>query len=143
MDEHLFNNIGKKEIKATAERDGIANDAGFEQAGTPADDEVASDSWIDRPIVTVRVHKVPGGRLYVRRTDSGDDPPPIPSSSIDVTRCTRASLENADDCAVDDVWSGAAVDRRALSDLWHRERSHGAGAEDSTPRRRLARDLER
>lgn len=48
----------------------------------------------------------------------GEDIPPVPISSIDVTRRARTRVGNADETAIGDVWCGGDVGARELSALW-------------------------
>lgn len=50
-----------------------------------------------------------------------DDPPPIPISSIVVSRMTKLSFENVDQATIHDVWSGKESDVCALTSVWIRE----------------------
>lgn len=53
--------------------------------------------------VVIRVHKVPGRKMYVPSMD-GLDLPPIPISSTDTTPCTNTNLDNVDEATIDDIW---------------------------------------
>lgn len=57
----------------------------------------------DRPDTVIRVHKIPRRKMYVPTVD-GEDLPPVPISSIDVTRRTGTNLDNACQADIGDVW---------------------------------------
>ena len=75
-----------------------------------------ADTWEQRGMLIVRVHRTPRLKLFVP-TEVPEDPPPIPLDETDVCRNTKTSSEMQNEKRIEDVWFSPNADR-ALSELW-------------------------
>lgn len=114
--EGFFRNSGTSDVERPAKSIGAPASANIDQEATPADDTVAKDDWLARRMVVAPILKGPRRRSFV--AGPRDDAPPVSVSSIDLPRCRKTDLENADVISITEIWSGAPSGKRALAYLW-------------------------
>lgn len=112
--EGFFKNIGTVNVCFLVESVDASSSASLEQEALPADDDVANDYGVGRlaAVVCCTRCQAEGCTFPLRKITY---PPPVPS--IDITRCTKADLENADEASISDLWCGDISDTRQLSDF--------------------------